>query len=163
MFNNTKNIEPHPCQYCDTPCFGLQCKNCHMKMIADRSGICIDCNKTFFNALRKDGTKRQRCKDCQTNFELKNIIPCPECSKPYDGRIFQKCLECHKKSFHKCESCDNMIKSKYVKCGECYRKERKPYIKDPNMFPLVDCSSPDCLNKTTYKYCKICSLKNAEL
>ena len=156
MINNDKNTEPHPCQYCDNPCYGLQCKNCHIKMVKDRSGICIDCNLSFFNALRKDGTKRQRCNNCQTEFEIKNIVQCPDCDKPYDGRIFQKCLECHKKSFRECESCPNMIKSKYVKCGECFRND-KPYI---NMFPLIDCGTIDCLNKTTYKYCKVCSLKN---
>ena len=34
----------HPCQYCETLCYGSQCKNCHLKMIADKHSNCVDCN-----------------------------------------------------------------------------------------------------------------------
>ena len=43
-----RNMESHPCQYCETPCFGLQCKNCHLKMVAEREGDCVDCKNNSF-------------------------------------------------------------------------------------------------------------------
>jgi len=156
--------QPHPCQYCQKLCYGKQCKDCHFKMIANRNGICYDCKKVFY-ALRKDGTKRKRCFDCQDIYNKNHIAICPDCNIEYhayleDGRMFEKCFTCYKKSFHKCQNCDNMIKDKFIICGECFKKEKE--LNQQNSFPLKECKNTNCDNQTTYLYCKPCndSFKN---
>ena len=51
---DVKSSNIHPCPYCNVPCFGKQCKNCHNKMIEDKNAECIDCTEQFY-ALRRDG------------------------------------------------------------------------------------------------------------
>ena len=56
-------------------CYGFQCKNCHIKMIAEKQSNCIDCTKPF-NAKRKNGTFKKRCFGCQDNYNKKYISKC---------------------------------------------------------------------------------------
>ena len=58
------NSEFHPCQYCQTLCKGLQCRKCHFETWEKKKGVCIECSEEFY-ALKPDGTKKQRCYDCQ--------------------------------------------------------------------------------------------------
>lgn len=154
--------DPHPCVHCQKPCFGAQCKECHLKMIADREGECIDC-KNKFMATRKDGSKRKRCFDCQKEYNKTHIGICPVCSKDYhaylpDGRIFDKCFDCYQASFHKCQNCDNTIKEEFTICGDCFHKER--LAKKTTVYPVQDCKTKGCVNKTTYTFCKSCNDAN---
>lgn len=130
MSTELKNEDkkPHPCQYCQKPCFGYQCKECHFKMIKDRQAICMDCNKTFYG-MRKNGTFRKRCTDCQDNYNKKYICKCITCNNDFhayldDGRVFDRCLDCYKKSFKKCDRCDNNTREEYSLCKVCYIDER---------------------------------------
>ena len=155
--NNTEK-EAHPCINCGKPCFGSQCKVCHLKMIEDRQGDCADCGDRFLQ-VRKDGSRRKRCQNCQEDYNSKYISICKKCSKTYhsvlaDGRVFDSCFDCYKSSFHKCKNCDNRIKDKFTICGECFRKEKEN--KNDNNYPLVDCKTKGCPNKTTYSQCKEC-------
>jgi hypothetical protein len=126
MFEEEKiKRQAHPCQYCENMCFGSQCKNCHLKMIADRQSNCIDCNRIFL-AKRKNGTYRKRCFECQEKYNAKYIAKCISCNNDFhayldDGRIFNRCLKCYKNSFKKCGNCDNMTHSDYVLCKICFR------------------------------------------
>ena len=120
-----QNKELHPCQYCGTQCFGKQCKECHFKMLETQKGICLDCHTTF-HAVRKDGSKRRRCMDCQVAYNNKYISQCPECKCTYhaymeDGRVFEKCFSCYKKTLHKCTGCESFTKFEYALCRNCYQ------------------------------------------
>lgn len=159
-----RNMESHPCQYCETPCFGLQCKNCHLKMVAEREGDCVDCKNKFANALRRDGTKKQRCKPCQEEFERINILPCPDCNTMFDARIFERCLDCYKKSFHKCEKCDKTIRGEYTMCSDCFKKQREEKrLSRDTLYPSNDCRTKGCTNQTTYTFCKQCNDANRSI
>ena len=162
----TSNIDnalktTHPCINCGNPCFGSQCKSCHLKMITERLGDCSDCSKKFAQ-VRKDGSKRKRCQKCQEIYNNKYISICKKCDKTYhstlsDGRIFDSCFDCYKDSFHKCQHCDNRIKDKFIICGDCFHKEKEEKrIKIENAYQLNDCKTTDCTNKTTYSLCKTC-------
>lgn len=128
---NIKNMEVHGCQYCSKPCYGLQCKDCHMKMMAERAGVCIDCSKSF-QAMRKDGTMRKRCLDCQDVFASSHLNPCEDCSKPFpakrkDGTMKKRCFDCQtiftKANFKKCDKCDNSTRKEYAFCRDCVPKK----------------------------------------
>lgn len=129
---NQKEIrELHPCQYCETSCYGYQCKNCHFKMIENRQGNCVDCNKVF-NAMRKNGSFRKRCLDCQNIYNTKYIAKCVTCNNDFhafldDGRSFEKCLPCYKKTFKNCDNldCTNNTREEFALCKSCYRTERE--------------------------------------
>jgi hypothetical protein len=117
----------HPCQYCKTMCYGFQCKNCHLKMIAEKQSNCIDCIKPF-NAKRKNGTFKKRCFGCQDNYNKKYISKCITCNNDFhayldDGRVFDRCLLCYKNSFKKCNNCDNNTREEYSLCKSCYRND----------------------------------------
>ena len=129
--------QPHPCQYCSQPCFGKQCKDCHLKMFEERKGECLDCKK-FFSALRKDGTKKRRCFECQREYNSKYISICPDCNLSYhaymdDGRVFEKCFSCYKQSLRKCSRCDNLTKNNFALCRTCYRN---PPPSEEVVFPV---------------------------
>ena len=114
----------HPCQYCRRSCYGLQCRKCHIDMIASRSGECRDC-KQMFIAIRKDGSKRVRCQSCQELYFNKYIRNCEDCNANFhsvmkDGRVFKKCLTCFKKNFVKCINCNNNTHVSYPMCKTCY-------------------------------------------
>ena len=136
--------ELHKCPYCDNTCFGIQCKQCHLKMLESQQGTCTDCSKEF-HALRKDGSKRRRCITCQGVYNDKYISKCPICSCSYhasldDGRIFDKCFSCYKKSFHQCSNCDRTTKIEYDLCKICYQDEKNKYFNNirnnPSRFML---------------------------
>lgn len=121
--------ESHPCQYCSKPCFGRQCKECHLKMIQSQQSNCQDCD-IVFAAQRRDGTKRKRCMDCQEKYINKYISICPDCKNSYhalldDGRFFEKCYTCYKKSFHNCEKCEKQTKDIYSLCRDCYFQDKQ--------------------------------------
>lgn len=125
VVKNSGGKELHPCQYCGNLCFGKQCKQCHLKMIESQKGICLDCHNTF-NAIRRDGSKRRRCLECQTAYNNKYISECPDCHNTYhaymeDGRVFEKCFDCYKKTLHKCNNCDSFTKFEYALCRNCYQ------------------------------------------
>lgn len=123
-----KTKELHPCQYCDAMCFGKQCKDCHFKMLETQKGVCLDCHSTF-HAIRKNGSKRRRCMECQDAYNKKYIAECPECQMTYhafmeDGRVFEKCFTCYKKTLHKCSNCDSFTKFEYALCRNCYQTRK---------------------------------------
>jgi hypothetical protein len=127
MFEEKPERQLHPCQYCETLCFGSQCKNCHLKMIAEKQSVCVDCNN-YFNAKRKNGTYRKRCFGCQEQYNMKYISKCISCNSDFhayldDGRIFNKCLPCYKNSFKKCSNCDNMTRGNYLLCKTCFKND----------------------------------------
>ena len=170
--NNTKNIEAHGCQYCSKPCFGLQCKDCHIKMVAERAGVCMDCSKTF-SAKRKDGSMRKRCMECQTKFASENITPCIDCSKPFpskrkDGTTKKRCFECQdifsKENFKKCDSCDKSTWKEYSFCKDCVsaraaKRDATMSVKSSSSGGSAKshkCSTATCNNMTTYNSCSEC-------
>ena len=152
----------HPCQYCNTPCFGKQCKDCHLKMVANRESECIDCNK-MFPALRADGTKRARCKECQEEYTKLYISTC-ECGESFhtvqkNGKTFDKCFKCYQKNFTKCQKCDNTTKSEFPLCKQCYSIERENKLnkKQSPSRELRTCKTTGCGKKTTYTLCSDCN------
>ena len=164
--NSTAPVETikkdsHPCQYCGNPCYGKQCKQCHLKMLESQKGICVDCDVTF-PASRRDGSKRRRCYDCQLTYNNKYISECPDCKQTYhaymeDGRRFNKCFPCYKNSLHKCTNCDNFTKFEFALCRKCYQQsagERKS--SSPRELQLFKCNTPDCENLTSKMFCKTC-------
>ena len=166
MGEKSSNMVPHPCIHCEKPCFGSQCKECHLKMIAEREGDCIDCD-TKFNALRKDGSMKKRCFECQKIYNKNHIAVCSSCNNTYhatldDGRVFNKCFDCYRKSFHQCKNCDNTIKEEFDMCGDCFRKEKQKdwenkKVKSETSYPQQECRTNDCTNTTSYTYCKYCN------
>ena len=150
--NNINKKAAHPCTHCNEPCFGFQCKKCHLKMIADCEGDCSDCEEKFMK-IRKDGTSRKRCLKCQDIYNSTNIAICPGCDKSYhatmkDGRVFNKCFDCYQKQFHNCIKCDIKIKNNFEMCSSCYQTSSYKAQKK--------CETRDCLQKTTFKFCKSC-------
>jgi hypothetical protein len=128
--NAIKTTITHPCQYCDKPCVGKQCKECHLKMIAKSKSKCVDCEQIFF-AARKDGSLRERCKECQDKYNNQFMAKCPSCKNMYhailkDGRIFDKCYECYKKGIIYCESnCGNKTINGHSLCVGCHKASIK--------------------------------------
>lgn len=133
--------QPHPCQYCGKSCFGLQCKECHLKMIAANNADCLDC-KTSFKAIRPDGTKKKRCFDCQKSYTETYYKNCPKCNDVFrcmldDGRVFDKCFKCYSE-----------VKEERNKKFESRRK-----AEEENTNP---CNTRGCLNKTKFSFCSSC-------
>ena len=164
--------ELHKCPYCENTCFGIQCKQCHIKMLEEQQGICIDCN-TSFHAVRKDGSKRRRCISCQTIYNEKYISKCPICSSSYhayldDGRFFDKCFSCYKKSFHQCSNCDKSTKIEYDLCKLCYHEEKKNKYNNYSIptsnikrfftkeLELFKCEITGCSNISSSRICTQC-------
>jgi hypothetical protein len=153
--NKNKNIvkpQPHPCQYCSKSCFGLQCKECHLKMIAVNNADCLDC-KTSFKALRPDGTKKKRCFDCQKSYSETYYKNCPKCNDVFrcmldDGRAFDKCFKCYSE-----------VKEENKKKYESRRKAELE--EEENTKP---CNTTGCFNKTKFSFCSPCfrTKKNTE-
>ena len=134
---NTKT-DLHPCQYCEKPCRGKQCKECHMNMVKERTGECADC-KCSFNAKRFDGTLKKRCTECHKTYIEKYISNCSNCGNKYrkvldDGRIFDKCFDCYKENNKTKESIMNK-----------------------------DCKTSGCKCKTVYTFCIKCNDYNKNL
>jgi hypothetical protein len=176
--NNNNNLA-HPCQYCKTPCFGKQCKNCHLKMMENRKGNCIDC-KNEFNALRTDGTKRKRCFTCQEKFNETFVRICKDCNSQYrymlnDGRKFNICFTCYQKKLKKCDKCDNMTFEKLPLCKICYNNDKKNFIKETedqssssstsseDIVITKKCQTIDCDTLTSYTFCKNCHTKHKNI
>ena len=86
----------HPCPKCGNNCKGKICMKCHLKLMKEKRGICVDCN-IFFEAKRNDGTFKKRCNECQINFNNKFVKVC-ECGNEYVTFVltFNKCNECFK-------------------------------------------------------------------
>jgi hypothetical protein len=160
---NNKNIAKptdtiKQCPNCPNMCFGKQCSECHKKMIEKTQGSCIDCEKLFY-AIRQDGTKRKRCKECQEYYNEKHISICKVCKNTYhavldDGRKFDKCYKCYQNSINKCEKCDNTVYGQKY-CRGCYQNERQN--RQEVVYVEKKCKSDDCINITTYTYCKTCN------
>ena len=161
---NMKDMkDAHGCQYCAKPCFGLQCKDCHMKMVAERSGVCADCSKSF-PAKRPDGSLKKRCYECQTKFASENLGTCADCSKSFpakrpDGSFKKRCYECQTKfaseNFRKCNSCDKSTWKQYSFCKDCVpEKVETASVKSNGSFNK--CETKTCEKMTTYKYCGDC-------
>jgi hypothetical protein len=154
----------HPCQYCQAPCKGKQCRTCHLKMVSSLQGECVDCNENFF-AKRKDGTMRKRCKPCQEQYASMHYRNCPECNKEYhafldDGRVYDKCYDCYNKNLKKCGKCGaNSFKGDL--CVPCYKteKERKvsPSTRSTNKADSKNCKTTGCKGITFYTFCKSCN------
>jgi hypothetical protein len=179
--NQILEKELHPCQYCGKTCKGKQCKECHLKMIKNRQGNCMDCNNLFL-AVRLDGTKKKRCLECQKEYNNKYISNCYLCGNDYhafleDGRVFDKCYDCYKKTILECVICKEKTINNYNYCRSCYNENKnnllslnddKKSIKSDNTSVSNDSNSPtkirilhlcktaDCLNRTLNEYCKSC-------
>lgn len=150
--------EFHPCKYCGNSCRGRQCKLCHFKMYEEKKGDCIDCGKEFI-ALRPDGSKKQRCYECQNIYNQKYINACPTCGSNYhsiskDGRFFDKCYSCYQKTFSTCEKCNKKCLNKYNLCKDCYEISKQESFESER--ELKDCKTKNCPNKTYYTFCKDC-------
>lgn len=151
-----KTEEPHPCQYCSTPCFGKQCRGCHMKMIESRNGNCAECNKVF-KAERFDGSRRLRCMDCHVSYSEKHFAPCPDCNKTYrwlhdNGTVYNRCSTCYNESKNKakCVVCnEGLFSTRFDKCSTCYKKS----IDEKN---VNTCSTNGCENKCEKTFCRDC-------
>lgn len=158
--NPIKSRVLHPCQYCEKQCYGSQCKECHLKMIAEREGECIDCSSVFY-ALRKDGSKRLRCQACQQTYNDKYIAKCPECnlefhSKSKDGRCFETCFSCYKKKFIACRTCEkDTLPDFFPLCKDCHFADRESRMKN--------CANINCTRTTLYRLCKQCNDANRTL
>jgi hypothetical protein len=150
----------HDCPYCQNKCYGKQCRDCHLAMQSEREADCRDCLKPF-PAKRPDGSFRQRCRDCQSIFNL-NMHKCSTCEKsfyalPKEGVVYENCFDCHKaKNFKKCdnESCEKQTRVSHPFCQECYSNERSK----PRVLTKVeenDCAS--CGAKTSRRFCFDCS------
>ena len=165
----------HKCQYCDNLCFGKQCKQCHLKMVAARDADCCDCSKSF-PALRKDGTKRIRCFDCQQVYEKEYVKKCPDCDENFhalskDGRMFDRCFSCNKKRFTKCRNCENSTFVDYPLCKTCYSSERdekkvardnresrnNTRVSEDTERETRPCKTLNCKNMTEYSLCQKCN------
>ena len=166
--NDFKNV-PHPCKYCGKNCFGLQCKDCHLKMISEREGKCNDCGKTF-PAMRKDGTMRFRCSPCQEVYKNTYIAKCSDCENLYntkrkDGLFFDKCYSCYRKKFTKCKECESSTLIEYPLCKTCYvsNKTKKTSNSSHKKFEERKCNSIGCDTMTTYFYCMPCNINFREI
>ena len=165
---NKSDKKPHPCQYCGKNCFGLQCKECHLKMIAERNSECLDCDLSFLS-LRKDGSRRKRCGDCQVTYTVRYYKNCPDCSKSFrftldNGKTFAKCGDCYKtyskkreearqeetKDMNDCKKCE--IKTYYDLCRNCFYEEKN--VTDTYM--LSKCFGCGNRYKGNFKYCGDC-------
>ena len=171
--NNVRVSKYHPCQYCGKSCLGLQCKECHLKMVSERNSDCIDCGNSFY-ALRKDGTKRKRCVECQGKFNDKYYKNCPDCKKSFrflldNGKEFSKCGECHmndrikredkkrkeeEKEMNDCRKCKKE-KTNYSLCRKCFREEKEM----TDVYMLSKCVSCGHRYKGSFKYCIGCKRK----
>lgn len=173
----------HPCQYCGKICKGKQCKECHLKMIKNRQGNCVDCNNVFL-AVRLDGTKKKRCMECQKDYNNKYISKCYLCGNDYhafleDGRIFDKCYDCYKSSILECIICKEKTINNYTYCKSCYTENKNKFLlsvddkKSVKSFKsdstntsdssisnkirvLNLCKNDECTNRTLSDYCKSC-------
>ena len=164
----------HPCQYCGKSCAGLQCKECHLKMVNERNADCVDCGINFY-AVKKDGTKRKRCFDCQEKFNGKHYKNCPDCKNSFrftldNGKVFDKCGDCYKsqkkneeeekkrkeeeKIMNDCKRCKKE-KTLYDLCRNCFREQKE--ITDQYM--LSRCVGCGQRYKGTFKYCGGCKRK----
>jgi hypothetical protein len=167
---NEKPLDTHPCQYCTKPCRGKQCKECHLKMVADRSGKCIDCDATF-HAKRQDGTMKKRCYTCQQMYNTTHISSCSGCGEKYhkmlaDGRTFEKCYNCYQSSISKCENCDNSTFNGFPLCRDCHQKRPAKktfeYKKSNIEYETHPCKTDGCESKTSYTFCGDCNYKNKQ-
>jgi len=157
-FKNNKDEQTlHPCQYCSTPCFGLQCKECHLKMVADNSANCEDCGQNFF-AKKKDGSKHDKCFECRKAWYDRHFKSCLSCKENFrwladNGRTFEMCGGCYKKaSFHKCKNCKNTTHIKNDMCSACYNERRE--LK--NEYMVSRCQKEGCSyrGKGEFKFCE---------
>lgn len=131
--------EAHPCQYCGKTCYGMQCKECHLKMSQINNADCVDC-KVSFKALKKDGTKRKRCFECQKIYSQTYYGQCVDCNGTFrcvldDGRSFDKCFKCY-----------NEVRDE--------RKKKYENSKDEGNTKI--CNSKDCENSTKFAFCSSC-------
>ena len=165
-----KPLDTHPCQYCTKPCRGKQCKECHLKMVAERSGKCIDCDATF-HAKRQDGTMKKRCYTCQQMYNTTHISSCSGCGEKYhkmlaDGRTFEKCYNCYQSSISKCENCDNSTFNGFPLCRDCHQKRPAKktfeYKKSNIEYETHPCKTDGCESKTSYTFCGDCNYKNKQ-
>lgn len=163
--NNNENINSsHPCQYCSKSCFGLQCRECHMKMVEAKQGQCTDCLETFY-AQRKDGSKRKRCKDCQEKYNDKYMSTC-KCGVIFrslfdDGREYLQCFKCYndkreERQNKKCKVCEKEMKfGKQDTCSECFQATLEKEGKK--------CMNKTCSQLTLFSYCKKCNSERREI
>jgi len=173
--------ELHPCQYCGNTCRGRQCRDCHLKMVASRNGNCTECGAEF-TSIRKDGSMRKRCSDCQGEYNQKYMSMCPCCGDAYhaclrDGRIFDKCYKCYRSTVTKCQKCEGNAYNGYALCRDCHQSTRSK-ISDTmsetsdrtfvprTKFTIPDvtieehkCNNKDCGNLTRHVFCKECYIQ----
>lgn len=174
----------HPCKYCAKPCFGLQCKECHLKMVENLMGDCSDCGEKFRKIL-KDGTVIKKCFPCHETY-MKTYIGTCKCGETYkklleDGRKFDKCFSCYQASRKKCEKCDSFTFKDNSLCSECYHSSRKCatekcdnmifksnklcsdcYKKERSSEDVFNCRKKSCTRKTSREngYCRECFRDN---
>lgn len=134
-------------------------------------------------AVRKDGSIRKRCNECQYCYNQEFIAICPGCgdtfhSKLRDGRTFSKCYKCYRSTVSKCIRCDNNAYNGYALCRDCHQST-KPFMafvkrdyefEDSDMeevtrvkftlpdiaTPLNRCETTNCTNRTVGKFCQQC-------
>jgi hypothetical protein len=156
--NIKKEFRMCPNEGCENSCFGKQCSGCHIKMINERSNNfkeCCDCNKKFY-AIRRDGSFRMRCRECQEEYNNNHISVCVGCEKSYhsrlsNGKVYDKCYECYQKTMNtKCESCNNKSFGRRL-CKPCYEFSRKSMV-----YEKKKCDNEWCDNITTYPVCSTC-------
>lgn len=181
----SNNSSSHPCTYCAKPCFGLQCKECHLKMIENLSGECSDCKQSF-RKKREDGTNRKRCLPCHKNYMGAYIGMCG-CGQTFkklleDGRKFDKCFTCYQSSKNKCRKCDSYAFKDNNLCYECYHSPKKCtncdkttvrnnelcsdcYKKDKSSEDIFNCRKTNCTRNTSREngYCRECFRDNRDV
>ncbi len=140
----------HPCKYCGNSCIGKQCKDCHLRMVTLRNGKCADCG-TEFLSVRRDGSVRKRCGECQYAYNQEYISVCPGCgdtfpSKLKDGRSFTKCYKCYRSTVNKCTRCDNNAYNGYALCRECHQSTRPAYTANRG---VLSSGASDALSETS--------------
>ena len=119
---------------------------------------CLDCKKSF-DGLRKNGTAKKRCGDCQSTYTEKYIKKCGDCDKDYhavqpNGRTYDKCFECYQKGFNKCTTCDKRTFKDFTLCSDCYNQEKIEKMKKAS--EPKPCKNNYCSNITKFTYCASC-------
>lgn len=183
MNNNTI----HECPKCGGKCKGKMCKVCHLKLMKEKEGNCIDCKKKF-EAKRNDGTYKKRCNICQTKFEINYLKNCENCKNEFLAldikhticrdcfKSSPKCLNCNdnttkdfklcNKCFYiekQCKNCGKSMKRDYELCLSCEKNKNNlnKNSNEKNDEFIKTCRNNSCINPVIGKsiFCKDCNIK----
>ena len=165
MMNSINRTNMNKCNFCNKPCYGLQCVDCDLSMPTDVKSNCSDCFRTF-DAMKKNGIIRKRCASCQITFEDKHLRACTGCSKFFfsrrkDGTFRKRCVECQdvfvKTELKKCDGCDNNTLKEYAFCKFCIPSSMDLDMETKKVYKSHKCNNKICENMTTYKLCSDCN------